>query len=257
MTLPWKRQTERQPISYTLTCSLPDDNRPQIGEVPSWVDNLDYTESTPSIPSPKSPKASSHISATNGAESRNGDDNVDSKDEDHEKEEAPVELPPPWKRGSTDEAVKPDKEVTTTESENLKVDIKAANAVKSNDDACDSSLPPWRALGASSGPVRSPSFSREGSILQQESHQSLRLSEAESHHSEPFRKHSLVMDLPNGVNIHDDDFLTEAVVDVDTEELDMNCEDRVASWLMANGNDLLSPPEEHDVEHIEIHDTYL
>ena len=42
-TLPWKRNTGRDPVSCALIHSLPDDDDPPKGEVPSWVNNTDYT----------------------------------------------------------------------------------------------------------------------------------------------------------------------------------------------------------------------
>lgn len=49
MLLPWKRNTGRDPVSCTLIHSLPMDDEPQLGEVPSWVNNEDYT--TPAVAS--------------------------------------------------------------------------------------------------------------------------------------------------------------------------------------------------------------
>ena len=43
LSLPWKRNTGRDPVSSSFTHSLPDDNLPQLGEAPSWVNNTDYT----------------------------------------------------------------------------------------------------------------------------------------------------------------------------------------------------------------------
>ena len=38
--LPWKRNTGRDPISSTVINTLPDDFKPESSEVPSWADNL-------------------------------------------------------------------------------------------------------------------------------------------------------------------------------------------------------------------------
>ncbi|XP_064639764.1 Na(+)/H(+) exchanger beta-like isoform X2 [Lineus longissimus] len=41
--LPWKRETNRPPMSSSFTHSMPKDGEAKLSECPSWVDNLDYS----------------------------------------------------------------------------------------------------------------------------------------------------------------------------------------------------------------------
>ncbi|KAK2162258.1 hypothetical protein LSH36_101g05046 [Paralvinella palmiformis] len=43
MSLPWKRNTGRDPMPSAMKHSMPDDQNPLIGEAPSWVANTEYT----------------------------------------------------------------------------------------------------------------------------------------------------------------------------------------------------------------------
>ena len=94
--------------------------------------------------------------------------------------------------------------------------------------------PPWRSVNVSeaSMPVRSPSASHElDSLVPQASHNSLRLSEAESRHSEQFRGHHHVIDIgPRELEHSSSGTALAAMVGDDAEPLDLVA--RVQRWLL-------------------------
>lgn len=213
-TLPWHRSSERPCMPSSLNLLLPDDNQPLMSPAPSWVDNLGYTETAPEIPSP----IMAHEVST--ASTAGKDSNV----------------PPPWKHEGEDD-----------EDPTELIDIKhgkdnpafigdAESPVVKGDES-----PPWRSLGSNQGNAKqSPQLKREATLQQHPSTASLRQSEAESHHSDMYRRHSQVLE-PILLNPE-----IELGLDLELDEDQQDGESRVSSWLYANSDNLSSVPDEDD-----------
>ena len=116
--------------------------------------------------------------------------------------------------------------------------------------------PPWRiaSVAESSAPVRSPSASHElDSLVPQASQNSLRLSEAESRHSEQFRGHHHVIDIaPRDLEHSNSSGALSAMVDVEHDQLDLIS--RVELWLISNKPDQQDPVPEDEYEYAMYHD---
>lgn len=71
--LPWKRNAcpqESEPVCSMATHLLPDDTTPELSQIPSWADNLDYNH-IPAV----SPRASTHTDAPNTNDQLNKSNN--------------------------------------------------------------------------------------------------------------------------------------------------------------------------------------
>ena len=148
---------------------------------------------------------------------------------DEEQSDPPAELPAPWKREDADEEPNP--------IENKGED----NPAFEGDDAAT----PWRKLGPIKIAQRSPSLKREAKLEQHPSAASLRQSEADSHHSDPYRRHSQVMEpIRSGLDVDRD---LEARINLEVEFAPQDGDTRVSSWLDANSDNLSSTPDEDDV----------
>ncbi len=305
VSLPWKRQTGREARSSSYVHSLPDDADPSLGEAPSWVGNLDYTHSIPRIPSPMLPRSAT-ILGVFSHEFRTKDDGSDdtlpppwressvtsepqtareisiaigNEKEKQDGEETDTELPLPWKCLDT-----PDSDVIPSMTGD-----KLGDSLKAGEDAVDrystecslgesihedndSCLPPpWR-VGRTmrGGPVRSPSISFEmDSLYVQPSNHSMRLSEAESRHSEPYQMHHhVIVDLPvvrpcpADLDLHS---LPGQGRELDLDEEQIDPLSRVESWLLANDDQFLEPPSDDlpekdlvvNIDDHDLTDTYL
>ncbi len=285
--LPWKRSTGREGMSSSIRHSLPDEEHPPIGEMPSWFSNLDYTEGSAQIPAPGMPRSRSvghnltmptlwtNTSDANSVESDTlplpwrtnsiksepikneftDKDNVDNKEEDNG-----VELPLPWKRQDTAEDSCPLRD----SDDNVDQYSTACSLGESTHDDSDSCFRhPWR-LGSRRGPVRSPSATFEmDSLYPQPSNHSHRLSEAESRHSEPYVMHHHVIDLPTRIlpdNLEHFSFDGQGL-ELEDDEGQEDALSRVESWLHANDYESFEPPPEdvieHDLEHSNDESSYL
>lgn len=115
-----------------------------------------------------------------------------------------------------------------------------------SDHDADCIPPPWRSVNVSEGsvPVRSPSASHElDSLFPQASHNSLRLSEAESRHSEQFRGHHHVIDIaPREIEHTTSSPALSSMVGTDSEPIDLVS--RVEMWLLSTKLDQQDPVPE-------------
>ena len=250
VSLPWKRNTGRPPISSSFTHSLPDDDAPQMSQPPSWVDNENYNTVPEPLPHPAEPLdkalcASCHYSSKSNA----SDSAMHSGCECSVSVSEQVEdfLPPPWKCNS--------QVMCDTDNGNLCKNSQCDPMCKAIKNNCqnitnsakpdvDMGIPPlpWKSDAA---PIRSPSASNDvdannSSIRPQFSSHSLRLSEAESRHSEHLHKHHMhVIDLPS----HHSCPVFDLELPMDDEQDTL---DRVSAWLLTteiHDNTLVAAPE--------------
>ncbi|XP_013416033.1 sodium/hydrogen exchanger 3 isoform X2 [Lingula anatina] len=267
--LPWKRNSGRQPISSSLTHSLPDDDIPRMSECPSWVDNLDYNHIS------SSPAASLNISPNNSRsmpvlsvvqqlmqpavleEEEDEGDTVAMTTENSDKDvNSDMVEKVVFSAGSEHEHEGNSGIADASKEEKTDVSVEKQNEVEESNGGLSFSLP-WRRQDDESdqGPVRSPSASHIVDSSQNfaplPSNRSFTLSEREecleSKHLKPINLQS-VISLPKYNDTYPDShdvFLEQSdVLKSLPQSDDLDPDDRIHKWLQHSPDDLGSEEEE-------------
>jgi len=251
-TLPWRRASEQEPESSQLAHLVPEDKSGPLksGEA-GLVDHVggmgisangSGASITASLCCTVSHSYSHNTDLTDFTDSANSKKHMSSK------EPSPHEEDPRVFPGKYDED-----QILDDQDENDENDkFSTVCSLGESETGGDCSLPPpWRSIPSipeGGPPVRSPSASFEmDSLHPHPSNHSLRLSEAESRHSEPYPCMHHVIEVPH-CRPSDCELLpfgTRIELDLDQEDLD--CWERVQRWLDGNaeflGGSHHDPPE--------------
>lgn len=234
--LPWRRETEAEPEASHMVQTVSGHSLPQTGEVP-------HSGTVQSNPASAMHNVVSLSNLTNRTDSHCTEKNLN----DFNVDEEPIVSP--GKFENSDEPILSPRKFSLTEEDDK---FSTVCSLGESETGGDCSLPPpWRSIPSIpevGPPVRSPSASFEmDSLVPHPSNHSLRLSEAESRHSEPYPCLHHVIEVPHCRPSECDLLPFGTRVELDLEEENLDCWERVQHWLDRNEEYLVGghydPPE--------------